>query len=338
MTESFFVQWHITHQCNLRCRHCYQDNFTREDEPDAAALGRIARNLFAAMAAWEKKACIHLTGGEPLLKEELFPLLESLESNAFVEDLGLITNGLLLDRGNIRRLSAYSKLTKIKISLDGPDPETNDAIRSRGNFDSVTRSLRLLQESRFEVILMFTLMKQNYGSLVDFLRLCQEYEVDGLILERFIPLGRGRGIADQVLSKNEWNEFVATLSGYFSIDEQELLLPYQAFQINFNGEEPELLGAPCVIGSDGLCVMPGGEVFPCRRFPVSMGNLSGESLKSIWEESETLRRLRNRQQLKGKCGRCEIEGCRGCRSLALSLTGDDLAEDPHCDYHVRVES
>jgi radical SAM protein with 4Fe4S-binding SPASM domain len=334
MKESFFIQWHITNQCNLRCRHCYQDDFTRDSDLDWAGLRKVSWNLLAALENWNKTACIHLTGGEPLLRPELFSLLEELNQNAAIEELGLITNCLLADRERIKRLSGYSKLRKIKISLDGADPETNDAIRSKGNFERVIQNLRLLRrESRFEVILMFTVMKSNFRSLLPFIRLCQDLDMDGLILERFIPLGRGRGIIDQVLDKEAWKEFVEMLSGFFSVEGGEhLLLPYQAFQIRFHGEEPELLGAPCVVGSDGLCIMPDGDVFPCRRFPVSIGNLLKDSLQAIWKESEILERLRNKENLKGKCKKCEIEDCRGCRSLALSLTGDYLAEDPQCWY------
>jgi radical SAM protein with 4Fe4S-binding SPASM domain len=76
--------------------------------------------------------------------------------------------------------------------------------------------------------------------------------------------------------------------------------------------------------------MPEGEVFPCRRFPISIGNLLDRPLKEIWEQSELIRTLRQKENLKGKCGRCPIRDCRGCRSLAFALTGDYLAEDPHC--------
>jgi radical SAM protein with 4Fe4S-binding SPASM domain len=143
---------------------------------------------------------------------------------------------------------------------------------------------------------------------------------------------------DQVLSKEEWKELIETLLNLFSIDEKNALLPYQAFQVNFNGEEPELLGAPCVIGRDGLCIMPEGIVFPCRRFPIPIGNLMDESLKEIWESSSLLDQLRKKKNLKGRCGKCEIEDCRGCRSLALALTADPLAEDPHCPLNLRTLS
>ncbi len=138
---------------------------------------------------------------------------------------------------------------------------------------------------------------------------------------------------DEVLGKEEWKEMAGMLVDCVSIGEAEQsLLPYQAFQISFSGGEPELLGAPCVIGVDGLCVMPDGSVFPCRRFPVSIGNLLNDPLKKIWEESDLLEKLREKENLRGRCGSCDVADCRGCRSLALALTGDYLEEDPHCSY------
>jgi len=232
------------------------------------------------------------------------------------------------------RLSDFPKLKKIKISLDGADAETNDAIRSKGAFEKVMQNLSLIRrEKRFEIILMFTVMKKNFRNLPFLFKLCQDKGIDGLIIERFIPLGKGRGITNEVLRREEWNEMIGMLFNFFSIEgEDNSVLPYQAFQISFTGEEPELLGAPCVIGVDGLCIMPEGNVFPCRRFPVSIGNLLQTSLKQIWEESDILGKLREKDNLKGKCGTCEMEDCRGCRSLAFALTGDYLGEDPHCWY------
>jgi radical SAM protein with 4Fe4S-binding SPASM domain len=126
---------------------------------------------------------------------------------------------------------------------------------------------------------------------------------------------------------------VGVLLDFVSTEEAEpSLLPYQAFQVSFSEGVPELLGAPCVVGVDGLCVMPEGNVYPCRRFPVSIGNLLETPLSEIWEKSEILEKLRKKENLKGKCGSCHVADCRGCRSLALALTGDYLEEDPHCSY------
>jgi radical SAM protein with 4Fe4S-binding SPASM domain len=178
---------------------------------------------------------------------------------------------------------------------------------------------------------MFTAMKKNYRNLPSLIRLGRDSGVSGLIIERFIPWGRGRTIRSEVLEKAQWREMVESLFDFFSVQpEEDGFNPYQAFQVDFREGEPELKGAPCVIGEDGICVMPDGAVFPCRRFPVSIGNLRESSLKEIWEDSGLLVSLRRRHNLEGKCGRCRREGCTGCRSLAYALTGDFFAEDPHC--------
>ena len=221
MKDSFHIQWHITNSCNLRCRHCYQEDFSNRDDPDWPKLKRISDNILATLQEWDKKACIHLTGGEPLLKPELFSLLDELNQESVVEELGIITNGLLIDGEVVRRLSAFSKLKKIKISLDGADAEINDAIRRKGSFEQVVRRVPLIKkENRFDILFMFTLMRRNFRSLSSFINLCQDLGVNGLILERFIPWGRGREIMDEVLDKEEWKEVV---EGLLRQDEQSLL-------------------------------------------------------------------------------------------------------------------
>jgi radical SAM protein with 4Fe4S-binding SPASM domain len=340
MKDQFYIQWHITNVCNLRCRHCYQDDFSTKDDLDWKALREVSDNILSTLKEWNQGACIHLTGGEPLLKPELFPLLDYLNQKSTVEELGIITNGLFIDRELLKKLSVHPKLLKIKVSLDGADPEINDLIRPRGTFEQVVRNLSLIKkEERFESIIMFTVMKRNYENLPFLLSLCQDLGMDSLILERFIPWGRGREMMDEVLERDQWKKAVETLFTFSSLSvEEDGVLPYQAYQIRFDGEEVELQGAPCVLGRDGLCIMPEGTVYPCRRFPISVGNLLEKSLKEIWEKSELLEKLRDKKNLKGKCGRCEVEDCSGCRSLALSLTGDYLEEDPHCWHIPELES
>jgi len=334
MKDSFHFQWHITNLCNLRCEHCYQDDFSAKRDLDWLGLRKVSDNLLDTLREWDQKACIHVTGGEPLLRPDLFHLLGHLDQEQAVDELGIITNGLLIDRETMRRLSIFSKLKKIKISLDGADAETNDALRSKGVFEKVMRNISLTrEEKRFEVMVMFTVMKRNFRNLPSLFKLCQDSGIHGLIIERFVPLGKGKGAVKEVLGREEWSELIGMLTRFFSVDEKDhSVLPFQAFQISFTGKEPELLGAPCVVGVDGLCIMPEGNVFPCRRFPVSIGNLLETPLKQIWRQSGLLQELRNKTNLKGRCGRCGIEDCRGCRSLALALTSDYLAEDPHCGY------
>ncbi len=153
-----------------------------------------------------------------------------------------------------------------------------------------------------------------------------------MILERFIPWGKGREIREEVLNKDQWKAVTKTLLDFLSSEtEEDPFLPYQAFQVKFDGEDPELLGAPCVVGSDGLCVMPDGDVFPCRRFPVSDRKPARSTVKGTVGKIGNLGEIEKKRKPEGEMWNvANREGCRGCRSLALSMTGDDLAEDPHC--------
>ncbi|MCX7857135.1 MAG: radical SAM protein [Deltaproteobacteria bacterium] len=330
MESTFHIQWHITNRCNLRCGHCYQDDFLTNIELSYEGLMRVAHNIFKFLYERGLKGTIHLTGGEPILKQELFFLLEYLDRSSLIEELGIITNGLLLDREILEKFSIYSKLKKIKLSLDGASEETNDSIRGIRTYKTVLQKIGSIKKvSRFQIILMFTVMKRNFRELCAFYELSQGLGVNGFIVERFVPWGRGRDKISEALRSEEWSEIKRTLSDIFLIEE-EALLPYQAFQVNFDKEGSELLGAHCVIGKDGLCIMPDGQVFPCRRFPISIGNLVHTPLEVIWESSELLNTLRKKENLKGRCGSCGIKDCRGCRALSFALRSDPLAEDPCC--------
>ncbi len=334
MKGSFYIQWHITNRCNLRCQHCYQEDFSKNNDLDWPGLKKISDHLLRTIQEWHQTTCIHLTGGEPLLKPELFTLLNELDQQSVVEELGIITNGLFLDEKVLEGFSTLSKLKKIKISLDGGDSETNDFIRSKGVYHKVLEKISMIQKKEgYEIILMFTALKRNFRSLPSLFQLGQALGVDGVIIERFIPLGQGKRLMGEILRKEDWRELIRMLKGFFRIEGNDLLfLPYQAFQVSFKMGEVELLGAPCVIGMDGICVMPEGDVFPCRRFPISIGNLLDQPLKEIWENSELLKTLKKKENLKGQCGSCEIKECRGCRSLTFALTHDYLEEDPYCGY------
>jgi MoaA/NifB/PqqE/SkfB family radical SAM enzyme len=179
------------------------------DEKAGKGLPTIFFRLFEAGSEYR----IHLTGGEPLLKPELFPLLEYLDHLPEVEELGIITNGLLLNDEILDRLGALRKFKTVKISLDGADAQIHDRIRSTGNFDRVLKNVPLVQKRGiFDVNLMFTVMKSNLESLPAFIRLAEELRVDGMIIERFIPWGRGMEIGEGPGPKQWWRLVQALLN------------------------------------------------------------------------------------------------------------------------------
>ena len=76
------------------------------------------------------------------------------------------------------------------------------------------------KEKRFEILLMFTVMKKNFRNLPSVFKLCEDSGIDGLIIERFIPLGKGKGVMNEVLSREEWNEMIGMLVRFFSIERE----------------------------------------------------------------------------------------------------------------------
>lgn len=107
-------------------------------------------------------------------------------------------------------------------------------------------------------------------------------------------------------------------------------------KIRSNGDAGDTAMSGCSAGVAGLTILPNGNVTPCRRLPLSLGNVCKDSLREIWAASPILEALRDRSRYKGKCGTCKRwAACRGCRAIAYAWSrsrGEDdyLADDPQC--------
>ena len=283
ISDTFDFQWHSTNACNFRCSHCYQEQFTVQDELDLDGLTIIAGRIADFLEKKNKKTLITVTGGEPLLKRELFSFLTYLDTFPCVSELSIITNGSLLDDEWIGKLCGLRSMQTIKLSLEGTTDETNDAIRGRGSFDTVLGTVKRIRKSgRFAVCLMMTLMRSNMHEMKQLVDFCRENTIDRCIVERFVPLGNGGALLKEVPDKKEWREAVLGLAGSCGITcDYEELSEYKAFQLSFSDNDVELSGALCTAGKEAVCIMPDGTVYPCRRFPHSYGNLLREPLEDI---------------------------------------------------------
>ena len=330
MGENLFFQWHITDACNFRCRHCYQNDFTKASDLPLAALMKIYENI--ASSSGGRKTKINLTGGEPFLRKDFFSLLRYLDKHDTTEELAVITNASLIDEDTVAELKGIKKLKQIKISLDGATEKTNDAIRRPGAFRTVLEKINLLQEKgAFEVIIMLTAMRSNTYELPALFQLCRDLKVDGLIIERFIPLGQSKGLKSEVIGKEDWKRLVGEICEYMEVDAiEDDMLACKEFWIKFKEGDAELLGAECNLGEDAFAIMPNGDLLPCRRFAMKIGNLLDKGLKDIISESRVLKEVTDKSKLKGKCGTCRIDKCRGCRAFAYAVGNDYLAEDGLC--------
>jgi len=325
-----YFQWHITDICNLRCKHCYQSNYTAAAELDIDGLKKIADSISLTASAKNTGIVYNITGGEPFLKKELFPLCAYLDSLKETREYIIITNGMLINTETISRLKTLKKLSGIKVSLESAVPSVNDSIRGKGSFDNAVKSIEMLTREGIPVTVMFTVMKSNLSGIPGLVKLCREIKADGLIIERFIPMGEGSKIKSEVLSKNEWKELAETILDLAGEQTDKLdIYDWRAFWIEILKDgKLNLSGAECNIGKSNFCIMPNADVYPCRRFGLNIGNILQEPLEKIID-SPVLNNIMNGTR-KGKCKECEYLDCRGCPALAYHLSGDYLAEDTQC--------
>jgi len=340
----FGFQWHITDRCNLRCTHCYQEDYSGSNELGLDGLKQVADEIIRTLSKWKKRGDIAITGGEPLLKDEMFPLIHYLESADEISSLDILSNGTLINDKILAQIQDLTKLRCVQLSMEGASSESNDAIRGKGTFQKVIKAIRLLRRGGINVNIMFTLQRRNVADIPSLIDLAVAEGISVLTIERFVPIGSGAKIREELLSPEEIKRVFDYISeraeqeinrgGLTSISQSRALWVMCNNNTVFPGAETsnkDAAGGICSIGLDGLCILPDATVLPCRRLPIPIGNLKNDSLLKIWHTSDLLWEIADKRNLKGKCNSCEfIAQCSGCRAMAYAYTGDYLAEDPQC--------
>jgi AdoMet-dependent heme synthase len=326
--EEFYFQWHITNECNLRCKHCYHESYVKEDI-DIDNLIKVGDQLCNALDKWGKKGSFSITGGEPLINTELlFQLLDYLETRN-IDRIDLLTNGTFLTDDIIDKLKRYKKLRRLQLSFEGLRV-TNDKIRGLDSFNRTMAAVDNLKKHGLVVSIMMTVGKHNKDEVIPLAEELAKHQVDVFIIDRFIPEGQSNELTGWVLTPEEIREVYTKAYEYFKRTLKPRFLLYRTLFCLLNPEDPHI-GAICSVGNNALTIMPNGDVLPCRRLPIVLGNLFKTTLYDIWYTSPFLWEIRNPGNLKGKCNNCEyIPICRGCRAVAYALKGDYLADDPQC--------
>ena len=328
--DEFYFQWHITERCNKHCRHCYQDG-THSDELPLEQLGRILDLMSEAVTKWGRQGTLSFTGGEPFLRREvLFDLMRRVDSNEAFAYYDILTNGSLVDDGTAAKLTAFGKLRRVQVSLEGSTPQVNDGIRGDGSFDETLKAIRTMKRHGLTVSVMTTVSRWNAHDVLHIVDLLESEGVDAMSIERLVPEGHGADMRTQMLSPEELRDLYERLYARALETARPRLLLYRPLFALVAPDDPTV-GALCSVGNNALTVMPDGTVYPCRRLPISIGNILEDGLFRIWYDSRLLWRIRDPHNLKGKCNDCPIlTSCRGCRAMAYFASGDYLAEDPQC--------
>jgi radical SAM protein with 4Fe4S-binding SPASM domain len=328
--DEFYFQWHITERCNQRCTHCYHESYSSTGEMALPELDAVLTEMERALRAWNRVGSFSLTGGEPFVRrEELFALMERLDSSDVVGYYDILTNGTLIAHEDVARLSTATKLRRVQLSLEGPSAEINDAIRGRGTFVRTLAAIDLLKSAGIQVAVMMTITKRNKDSIPGTLDLLAEHKVDTFATERFIPEGSGSELHDAMLSQHEARETFELVHALGIAERRLRVLMYRPLFALVDSQDPTV-GAMCSVGNNALTVMHDGTVYPCRRLPIPLGHVLRDGLFKIWYDSDFLWKVRDTVNLEG-CAECDLVAvCRGCRAMAHFATGDCFGVDPHC--------
>ena len=316
------LQWHITHRCNLRCAHCYQEDYQLE-APEALLREGLDKYL-RFLEGRGLPGQVNLTGGEPLAHPGFWSLAGDIRRHGL--RLGVLTNGTLIDAGTARALQALGPVF-VQVSLDGTR-ERHDAIRGRGTFDRALEGIDRLKAAGATVLVSFTAQKGNWRDIAPLSRICKKHRVDKLWWDRVVT-GDTQRLA---LSTEEFRE-AARLAArrrrrYRRGDGASLVNCGRALQFLATGRPCRY---HCGAGGDLLIFLANGDIMPCRRLPFVIGNYRGGELEDILRASEIMRQLAAPYVPEGCEGCGHLDRCRGgARCVTYAQTGRLDVKDVNC--------
>jgi radical SAM protein with 4Fe4S-binding SPASM domain len=337
----FFVQFHLTERCNLACRHCYQG--VPVPEMDYGEICGAIADVKTAIEGWAKdyemvvSPSLHFTGGEPLLRKDLIPILRYASGCGF--SLSVMSNGSMINRAVAEQLKA-AEVADVQISLDGLE-SVHDSLRGGGAFRGALEGIASLVGEGVDTNINLTVSSLNMNQVGDLVTLADELGVSAIAFSRLVPSGRGKQLADQLLTTKEVAAFYDGLSQYrdktrVTVTSRDPL----AAIADLDGDIPqtELPVGGCAAGMFGVTITADGTVMPCRRMDLPIGNIKTDRFRDLWADSPILWQLRTRQKYRGGCDICRYwPVCRGCRAIALASaranrSDDYLGPDPQCPY------
>lgn len=340
------VAWEVTRRCNLSCRHCRAaaDKGPYPGELSTEKCFQIIDEI-AAVA----KPIIILTGGDPMLRENIFEIARY----GTVKGLKMVMSpcGTLLDEENARRLKEAG-VNRISLSIDGATAATHDDFRRvKGAFDEVMKGIEAAKKAGLEFQVNTTVTKVNLKELPDILQLAIDLGAVAFHPFLLVPTGRGKELADQELSPEQYEEtlgwvydqrekvplnFKPTCAPhYYRILRQRAHAEGKRVTVETHGMDAMSKGC---LGGQGFCFISyKGEVQICGFLDVKCGDLTEQNFADVWFNSPVFKEIRNLDGYHGRCGYCEYRRfCGGCRARAYEVTGDYLAEEPYCVYEPKA--
>lgn len=304
----------VTSKCNAKCEHCGSScgNKKITDEIESKYIKKTLKEIADKYDA--SKILLNVTGGEPLLRKDLFELMEFATNLGF--GWGITTNGMLINEEMAKKLEKY-KLDTISISIDGLK-ETHEAFRRVPNsFDKIINGIKLLQKNNYIECIQVTTVanKKNFHELEELYKLMQELNIKNWRVISCDPIGRAdkndnilldnkqiKQLLDFIIEKNNEGKMKVTFgcAHYLGTKYEKEIRPYYFM---------------CSTGLTVASILSNGDIYPCpnveRRPELVQGNIRNDSFVEVWENKfEQFRH--KRITTNNKCQKCpDYNFCRG---------------------------
>ena len=351
----FLVIWEVTRACALACVHCRADAIARRDPRELTTAEAYAL-IDQIRGFGEPRPLFVLTGGDPMWRKDLREIVAYAAGAGL--SVALTPSGTAAATRTRLEELRDAGLSRVAVSLDGPDPETHDAFRRvRGSFANTMKIIDAVVDLGLPLQINTTVSRCTLPTLG---RMAERVATFPLTLwAAFFLVQTGRGASLDQISAGECESVLRWLSQLaarvpFGIKTTEA--PHyrrvlwetthaERLAVRPNAppfERPNVaspLRATRAVGdgSGFVFVDHVGNICPSGFLPLPTGNVRRDDLVAVYREDPLFVALRDPTRLGGRCGRCEWrERCGGSRARAYALTGDSLAEDPGCAYEPLV--
>jgi radical SAM protein len=351
----FVVIWETTQACDLACLHCRACAVPQRDPRELST--DEAKRLIDDIRRFGRPLLV-LTGGDPLKRPD------AVEIVRYGVDAGLrvalTPSGTPLMTPRVLGELHDAGMSRLAVSLDGATAAQHDAFRGvAGSFDWTIRMLETARSLGLSTQINTTISRHNVYDLESLIALMTGLGIALWSVFFIVPVGRARpgdlATADEFesvfhrlydLSKTAPFDIKSTAAPHY----RRVVMQRQVAERRAGAREGAPLPLTAGIGfslgdgvgraakgvNDGdgfLFVSHRGDIYPSGFLPKSAGNVRTDDVVEVYRTHDLFRSLRDRGQLKGKCGVCEFRTvCGGSRARAYAMTGDPLEADPLCAY------
>lgn len=320
-SREFFLQIHITEKCQYRCPHCYLGCKTKQDMAFVDFKKIIDKFILfcdSLGASCGKKIdpVVHITGGDPLLHNDIYNFLEYVNGKA---KIGILGNPDLLNSDTIEKLKTHG-VKSYQISIDGPR-NIHDTFRgSVGAFDKSVESLKELKRLGIRGVVMYNVTNKNIKYLT------KTFKIVGDIAHRF-AFARVVGPSYNRFNSNKYRKEIVKILKTES--KYNAILSMKEPLISTIIDQRKDLWGGCAAGVSLLTIDSTGNMYACSRLPIRIGDAFNDDFFDIFINSPVLNNLR----FSRKCSGCnKYNQCKGCAAVSYYRTGNYLFIDPDCIY------